>query len=254
MAPVREWVELSSRRWAEESGWRREPLGVVRARIQAWFQHRIGRSFERALEDYRGGRAHRAGGTDDWSSAAPTSTGTTWGIRRSPWAAASALARTGISGVAAILPFTCLPGTIVASLSASFRRDHDGLPWVDIAYDGQEDTGIATRLQAFVHQAREYCRRRGYDRPRVWNRTSAAEEPTPRSVTSGMEAFSRRSMPCFRVSCDMGQPPQAPFRRTLTTPSSVTSTSSTSPPSACRPGRMDFRASSTFSRTFNLRW
>ena len=83
---------------------------------------------------------------------------------------ASALARTGISGVAAILPFTCLPGTIVASLSASFRRDHDGLPWVDIAYDGQEDTGIATRLQAFVHQAREYCRHRGYDRPRVWNR------------------------------------------------------------------------------------
>ena len=180
MAPVREWVELSSRRWAEESGWRREPLGVVRARIQAWFQHRIGRSFERALEDYLeverivpvermmelcGPYIHR-----DYVGDPPIALG-----------GASALARTGISGVAAILPFTCLPGTIVASLSASFRRDHDGLPWVDIAYDGQEDTGIATRLQAFVHQAREYCRRRGYDRPRVWNGTSAAEEPTPRS-------------------------------------------------------------------------
>jgi predicted nucleotide-binding protein (sugar kinase/HSP70/actin superfamily) len=85
--------------------------------------------------------------------------------------AAAALWRTGISGVAAILPFTCLPGTIVASLSASFRKDHDELPWVDIAFDGQEDTGIATRLQAFVHQAREYCRRHGYDRPRTWTRS-----------------------------------------------------------------------------------
>jgi predicted nucleotide-binding protein (sugar kinase/HSP70/actin superfamily) len=141
----------------------------VRARIQAWFQHRIGRSFERALEDYLeverivpvermmelcGPYIHR-----DYVGDPPIALG-----------GASALARTGISGVAAILPFTCLPGTVVASLSASFRRDHDGLPWVDIAYDGQEDTGIATRLQAFVHQAREYCRRRGYDRPRVWNR------------------------------------------------------------------------------------
>ena len=84
--------------------------------------------------------------------------------------AAAALAKTGISGVAAILPFTCLPGTIVASLSTSFRKDHDDMPWVDIAYDGQEDTGIATRLQAFVHQAREYCRRHGLDKPRVWPR------------------------------------------------------------------------------------
>jgi predicted nucleotide-binding protein (sugar kinase/HSP70/actin superfamily) len=82
--------------------------------------------------------------------------------------AAAALARTGISGVAAILPFTCLPGTILASLSQAFRRDHGGIPWVDIAYDGQEDIGSETRLQAFVHQASEYCESRGYDAPRAW--------------------------------------------------------------------------------------
>jgi predicted CoA-substrate-specific enzyme activase len=167
MAPLREWIELSSRRWAEESGWRGEVLNVAKAKLQAWFQHRIGRRFERALErdmeaqriipverimELCGPYIHR-----DYVGDPPIALGE-----------AAALARTGISGVAAILPFTCLPGTIVASLSASFRRDHDELPWVDIAYDGQEDTGIATRLQAFVHQARDYCRRHGYDRPRRW--------------------------------------------------------------------------------------
>jgi predicted CoA-substrate-specific enzyme activase len=170
MAPVREWIELSTRRWAEESGWRGEPLGVLKARVQAWFQHRIGRRFERAMEPYvetelivaverllelSGPYIHR-----DYVGDPPIALG-----------AAAALCRKGISGVAAILPFTCLPGTIVASLSASFRKDHDELPWVDIAYDGQEDTGIATRLQAFVHQAQEYCRRHGNDRPRVWSQT-----------------------------------------------------------------------------------
>jgi predicted nucleotide-binding protein (sugar kinase/HSP70/actin superfamily) len=168
MAPVREWIELSSQRWAQESRWRGQPLNVLKARIQAFFQHRIGRRFERAMEPYVeteriipvermmelcGPYIHR-----DYVGDPPIALG-----------AAAALWGTGISGVAAILPFTCLPGTIVASLSSSFRKDHDELPWVDIAYDGQEDTGIATRLQAFVHQAREYCRRHGHDRPRVWD-------------------------------------------------------------------------------------
>jgi len=51
-------------------------------------------------------------------------------------------------------------------------------------------------------------------------------------VTSGTCSLTRSSMPALRVICDMGQPPQAPVRRTRTVPSSLTSTSSTSPPSA----------------------
>ncbi len=73
--------------------------------------------------------------------------------------AAAALAKVGISGVANILPFTCLPGTIVTSIAAAFRRDHGGIPWVDVAWDGQEDVGLKTRLEAFAHQAREFAAR-----------------------------------------------------------------------------------------------
>jgi len=40
--------------------------------------------------------------------------------------------------------------------------------WAVVAFDGQEDTGIETRLQAFVHQAKEYAKAKGYDNPRVW--------------------------------------------------------------------------------------
>jgi predicted CoA-substrate-specific enzyme activase len=169
MAPAREWIELASVRWAQESGWRGEVLNVVKAKLQGFFQHQIGARFERELE--RDIEAERILAVEEiLELCAPYIHRDYVGDPPLALGAAAGLARTGISGVAAILPFTCLPGTIVASLSAAFRKDHDDLPWVDIAYDGQEDTGIATRLQAFVHQAQEYCRRKGYDRPRVWRK------------------------------------------------------------------------------------
>ncbi|MCK5006532.1 MAG: hypothetical protein KAR73_04045, partial [Spirochaetales bacterium] len=168
MSPVREWIELSSVRYREESGWRGEVLNVVKARIQGYFQRQIGSKFEHALADTIDSERiipvedilelcepyiHR-----DYVGDPPLALG-----------AAVGLAKTGISGVANILPFTCLPGTIVASLSTAFRKDHDDMPWVDIAFDGQEDTGIETRLQAFVHQAKEYVKVKGYNKPREWN-------------------------------------------------------------------------------------
>ena len=73
---------------------------------------------------------------------------------------AAYLADKGIAGVAAILPFTCMPGTLVASVSDSFRKDHDNMPWINIAYDGQDSVSIETRLQAFAFQVKEFSKSR----------------------------------------------------------------------------------------------
>jgi predicted nucleotide-binding protein (sugar kinase/HSP70/actin superfamily) len=160
MAPVREWIELSSMRYLEESRWRGDGVKALRAWIQGYFQRRISVAYEHVLEDAIDSARvlplkdilelctpyiHR-----DYVGDPPLALGTAVG-----------LARTGISGVANILPFTCLPGTIVASLSMAFRKDHGDMPWVDIAFDGQEDTGIETRLQAFMYQAKEFAESRG---------------------------------------------------------------------------------------------
>ena len=66
-------------------------------------------------------------------------------------------------------------------------------------------------------------------------------------VTPGTRSLRMRSTPWASVICDIGQPLQAPCSSTLTTPSSVTSTSWTSPPSACRLGRI---SSSTAATSF----
>jgi len=69
----------------------------------------------------------------------------------------AALASRGVAGIAAILPFTCMPGTLVASVSDSFRKDYNNIPFINIAYDGQDTVSLDTRLQAFIFQVKEYA-------------------------------------------------------------------------------------------------
>src|SRR4030042_261560 len=70
--------------------------------------------------------------------------------------------------------------------------------------------------------------------------------------TPGTAFLTVCSPPRVRVSWDIGHPPQAPFNLAFTTPSVVPSTSSTSPPSACRAGLIFSNAFSTCSLIFLL--
>jgi predicted nucleotide-binding protein (sugar kinase/HSP70/actin superfamily) len=156
MAPVREWIQASSIRWRRESAWRREPAGVVKAQIQGFVQNLMAERIERRFHGAVNPR-HIVPVERILDSAAPYIHRDYGGDPPLAFGAAAALAKEGIAGVANILPFTCLPGTIVTSIATAFRRDHDGIPWVDVAWDGQEDVGLKTRLEAFAHQAREFA-------------------------------------------------------------------------------------------------
>jgi hypothetical protein len=52
-----------------------------------------------------------------------------------------------------------MPETFTTSVTPVFRKDFDNIPWLNLAYDGQDDTSIDTKLQAFMHQAREYAQK-----------------------------------------------------------------------------------------------
>jgi len=61
----------------------------------------------------------------------------------------------GIDGIVNVLPFTCMPGTMVAAISKRLREEY-GVPWLNLAFDGLEQGTSETRLEAFMYQAREY--------------------------------------------------------------------------------------------------
>jgi predicted nucleotide-binding protein (sugar kinase/HSP70/actin superfamily) len=62
----------------------------------------------------------------------------------------------GVSGIVNVMPFTCMPGTIATAVLKRVREDHENIPLLNIAYEGQGDTQTLTRLEAFMHQARSY--------------------------------------------------------------------------------------------------
>ena len=157
MAPVREWIQASSIRYLRESAWRREPGGIMKAAVQWFLQGLMAERMERRFHGAVNPR-HIVSVERILAEADPYIHRDYCGDPPLAFGAASALAKEGIAGVANILPFTCLPGTIVTSIATAFRRDHNGIPWVDIAWDGQEDVGLKTRLEAFAHQAREFAR------------------------------------------------------------------------------------------------
>ena len=68
------------------------------------------------------------------------------------------MAHQGAAGAVNVMPFTCMPSTIVSAISQQLGLDAHGMPIINISYDGQQDPTLPTRLEAFMHQARTFDR------------------------------------------------------------------------------------------------
>ena len=166
MAPFGEWVYYSTYRFKRDSKWKRNLKGIAKSQLQYQFQKYYEHQYTRIVEkifpiekeirveemlEHCNAYIHK-----DYDGDPPLAIGT-----------ASILSDQFVSGIVNILPFTCMPGTLNSAVSNVFRKDYDGIPWENFAYDGQDDTNIDTRLQAFMHQAREFAKRKEFDKQLV---------------------------------------------------------------------------------------
>lgn len=155
MAPFAEWVNYSTLRYARDSRWKGNVKNLLKAKLQMFFQKSIEKNITGSIQsiyqlardieveemlEHCGDFIHK-----DYDGDPPLAVGT-----------AVLLAKTRISGVVNILPFTCMPGTINCTVSNNLRKQHGGLPWENFAYDGHDNIGLDTRFEAFIHQVREY--------------------------------------------------------------------------------------------------
>jgi len=164
IAPFAEWLAYSTIRYTRDSKWKGDFKGVVKSKLQEYFQERtaskIAKPFHGLFDEDKevsvkemlnacGPYVHR-----HYDGDPALNLGTS-----------AILVDRGISGIANILPFTCMPGTLVASVSDQLKKDKGNIPYVNIAYDGQEDASIELRLQAFMHQATQYAEEKGLTNP-----------------------------------------------------------------------------------------
>lgn len=162
MAPFAEWISYSTHRYERDSKWKKDNVGFFKSKLQSVFQHQIEKQLVNAvesifpLEEEIGVKSMLKHSNkyihQDYDGDPPLALGT-----------ASILSGKYISGVVNILPFTCMPGTLNASVSDYLRAENNGLPWENFAYDGQADTSLDTRFQAFMHQVHGYSKRFEFD-------------------------------------------------------------------------------------------
>lgn len=69
-------------------------------------------------------------------------------------------AKEGADGVITVTPFSCMPGSLIISVSDLVKKDHQNIPWLNLTFDAQQSTNIKTRLEPFIFQARKYRERR----------------------------------------------------------------------------------------------
>jgi predicted CoA-substrate-specific enzyme activase len=156
IAPFAEWLSYSTIRYTRDSKWKGDFKGVIKSKLQEYFQEstarKITRQFHGLFDEDK-----EVAVKDMLNACGPYIHRHYDGDPALNLGTSAILADRGISGIANILPFTCMPGTLVASVSDQLRKDKDNIPYVSIAYDGQEDASIELRLQAFMHQAYQYA-------------------------------------------------------------------------------------------------
>lgn len=60
------------------------------------------------------------------------------------------------AGIVSIMPFTCMPGTIVNTVLKRCREEHQDFPHINLSYDGQTTSTTKTRLEAFMYQVKRH--------------------------------------------------------------------------------------------------
>ena len=61
----------------------------------------------------------------------------------------------GFGGVVNVMPFSCMPSTVVSTQTRRVSADCGDMPILNLSFDGQEDSTLTTRLEAFVEQVRQ---------------------------------------------------------------------------------------------------
>ncbi len=156
IGPFSEWITYSTHRYGRDSRWKNDTRGLIKSKIQGIGQEVIVdyllRGINKLTDTTKDVSLHEILNLSNkyvsefYDGDPPIAMGSS-----------SALAKRGVSGIAAILPFTCMPGTLVASVSDSFRKDNNNIPFLNIPYDGQDTVSLETRLQAFMFQVKEYA-------------------------------------------------------------------------------------------------
>ena len=156
--PLEEWVDYIAHERKTDSWRAGDVLGYLKEVATGLFQdhtvRRMTKPFETELRDF----AYEASTADVLKLAEPYLDFAVRGEAVLSMGRAVEYAHKGFNGVINVIPFNCMPGTIVDALLERYRQFHPGIPVLKMSYDGLTHVGEDTRIEAFVYQAAQHAR------------------------------------------------------------------------------------------------
>jgi predicted CoA-substrate-specific enzyme activase len=151
---VCEWISYTSHMYRQDS-WKLRKFrdffaGYLQELLQTWIKKRLSRPFDPFLQSY----SDEPTGTL-LRLAHPYLPDSVGGEAILTIGKGIEMLESGACGVINAMPFTCMPGNIVAGLSKKVQERFPEVPWLNLAYEGQEQTRESMRLEAFMYQARQ---------------------------------------------------------------------------------------------------
>ncbi len=151
LASLAEWIYYTNFTRISTAGRKRQFRNLFGNLVQNHFQHKLEKALARPLEERFGPLAERPVEHVielakpylhvSFEGEAILSIGKTVEYYRD-----------GFGGVVNVMPFSCMPSTIVSSQTRRLSADCGDMPILNISFDGQEDATLTTRLEAFVEQ------------------------------------------------------------------------------------------------------
>ncbi|HFC98565.1 MAG TPA: CoA activase [Thermosulfurimonas dismutans] len=156
---IAEWfyyINYTSKRWAKRMRlWRNLIKLVIENRVQLEDEHRfvkLVRDLLRTAEEPTVEeiiRLAREYMSDEFEGEAILSVGK-----------ALDYLRHGVNGIINVIPFTCMPGTVVSMMLKRVREERGYVPVLTVPCDGQRSMGTRMRIEAFMYQVREHFEER----------------------------------------------------------------------------------------------
>jgi predicted nucleotide-binding protein (sugar kinase/HSP70/actin superfamily) len=150
---MQEWIQYTD--WERRRDLRREGLFArctrewLTGKVQNYYANRIAAPFARSVRHF-----HKEAPTAAvMNHSAPYLSAHVRGEANLSMGKAVEYALHGCSGIVNMIPFACMPGTIVNGLLARFSRNWPDVPILKMVFDGTSHGGDQTRLEAFMYQA-----------------------------------------------------------------------------------------------------
>ncbi len=156
VSPVNEWflyrnVRRGMRTWLDRR-WKLWLKNIVMDRVMQYDERKLAAAFDGFLRN-----AEEPSSLEVLSYASPYVHRSFEGEAIMTVGKAVDFMQKGLNGVVAVMPFTCMPGTIAQAILKRVRRDFNNIPFLNMVYDGDEQVTSQTRLEAFMYQAQEFA-------------------------------------------------------------------------------------------------